>query len=72
MPGVLSAFTLLNPLIQGVLIDLGFVAPTEPQELAIPRILSGEHLLLIAPTGSGKTESAVLPLFHRVLDKSSD
>ena len=28
---------------------------TEPQKMAIPSIMDGEHLLLCSPTGSGKT-----------------
>jgi len=37
-----------------------FAAPTEPQARAWPAIKKGEHTLIAAPTGSGKTLSAFL------------
>ena len=62
-----SVFSLLHPQIQQLLNDKQILEPTEPQEQAIPEILKGNHVLLIAPTGHGKTESALLPVFHHLL-----
>ncbi len=45
----------------------GISAPTEIQRRALPAILHGtEDLLLVAPTGTGKTEAALLPLLSRL------
>ncbi len=44
-----------------------FGAPTRAQELAWPAIHSGGHLLLVAPTGSGKTLSAFLSAIDHVM-----
>lgn len=62
-----SIFFNLNPKIQSLLISKNIKKPTEPQIIAIPHILNGENVLLIAPTGLGKTEGALLPIFHNFL-----
>ncbi len=62
-----SVFFNLNPKIQNLLISKNIKKPTEPQIKAIPPILKGENVLLIAPTGLGKTEGALLPIFHNFL-----
>ena len=45
---------------------------TEPQKVAIPRILNGEHLLLCSPTGSGKTLTAFLTIIDDLVRRSLD
>ncbi|MBN2477789.1 DEAD/DEAH box helicase, partial [Candidatus Micrarchaeota archaeon] len=36
---------------------------------AIPRILNGENVLVVAPTGYGKTEAALLPVLEKIYKK---
>ncbi len=60
-------FKLLAKPVQNVLEELELLEPTEPQLKAIPFILKGENILLIAPTGSGKTEAVLLPIFSKLL-----
>ena len=61
-------FALLNTKIREYLRATGIYEPTPVQEKAIPKILEGKNALIIAPTGLGKTESALLPVFHRFLE----
>ena len=66
-----SVFDLLSPQIRNILLSKKIEKPTEPQSKSILPILRGENVLLIAPTGLGKTESALLPIFHNFLKKQS-
>ena len=45
---------------------------TDPQKVAIPQILDGEHLLLCSPTGSGKTLTAFLSIIDDLVRKSME
>ena len=65
---MVSVFSKLDPKIQNILFSKNISEPTEPQTIAIPPILEGKNVLLIAPTGLGKTESALLPIFHNFLE----
>jgi len=61
-----KVFSLLAKPIRDALKELGFTKPTLPQVMAIPTVLEGENLLLIAPTGTGKTEAVLLPIFSKL------
>jgi len=63
-----SVFSKLNPKIQSLLESKKILKPTEPQIKSIPSILDNKNVLLIAPTGLGKTESALLPIFENFLN----
>ena len=71
-PATPSSFALLDPEVQALLAREGWTKPTAAQEAAIPPILAGKHTLLLAPTGMGKTESAILPLFTLLLRARRD
>ncbi len=62
-----EAFALLSPPLKGLLQETGILSPTPPQIEAIPLIAQGDNVLIIAPTGSGKTEAALLPLIDKMM-----
>ncbi|MGQ9720451.1 MAG: DEAD/DEAH box helicase [Candidatus Jordarchaeum sp.] len=66
-----SVLDLLSSEVKNVIKNRGYLKATPPQIQAIPRILKGENVLLIAPTGSGKTEAVFFPIFHKLLELQS-
>jgi ATP-dependent Lhr-like helicase len=64
-----TVFDALHPDLRALLSEFGFDAPTEPQRSAIPVIMEGRHILLVAPTGIGKTEAAMLPIMSWILQE---
>ncbi|REA05073.1 helicase [Haloferax sp. Atlit-6N] len=64
----MDAFATLSSPVRNALSERGFTTPTEPQRRAIPPLSDGKHSLIIAPTGTGKTETAMLPVFSAIAD----
>ncbi|KAB1188606.1 MULTISPECIES: DEAD/DEAH box helicase [Haloferax] len=62
----MDAFTTLSSPVRAALSERGFTTPTEPQRRAIPPLADGKNGLIIAPTGTGKTETAMLPVFSAI------
>ncbi len=62
----MDAFATLHADVRAALSERGFTTPTAPQRKAIPALSGGDHGLVIAPTGSGKTETAMLPVLSAV------
>jgi len=58
---------LLDPGVRACIKKRGFTRLSPAQEQAIPIVLAKKNLVLIAPTGTGKTESAMFPVFDALL-----
>jgi ATP-dependent Lhr-like helicase len=67
-----DVFGALHSEVRAALSERGFETPTEPQRRAIPPIAAGEHALVVAPTGTGKTETAMLPILDAVVGRRED
>ncbi|MEM4971342.1 MAG: DEAD/DEAH box helicase, partial [Sulfolobales archaeon] len=68
-----DVFSLLHPRLRRAIQRLGYIRPTRIQRLAIPRLLSiDRNALIIAPTGSGKTEAALFPILSRILSDGGE
>ncbi|GGN16413.1 DEAD/DEAH box helicase [Halarchaeum nitratireducens] len=70
--GVVDAFTRLGPAVRDALSERGFATPTEPQRRAIPPLVAGHDALVVAPTGTGKTETAMLPVLDAIVERKAD
>ncbi len=64
----MKAFDLLHPALQHHIVNSLNWRNLKPlQEQSIKAILSGKHMVMLAPTAGGKTEAALFPLFSRML-----
>ncbi len=66
-----SVFDLLAKPVRKALAKMGFSEPTLPQTLVFPTILEGNNVLLVAPTGTGKTEAVLLPVFSKLVGEKN-
>ena len=64
---LMTTIELLDPKVRNASGKRGFSDLSEAQQQAIPLALSGKHIVLIAPTGTGKTESGMFPVFNALL-----
>jgi ATP-dependent RNA helicase RhlE len=64
-----DALGLAEEIVRAV-VERGYTTPTPIQSQAIPVVLAGGDLLAGAQTGTGKTAGFVLPILHRLGDKT--
>ncbi|WP_457591446.1 DEAD/DEAH box helicase [Geoglobus sp.] len=58
----------MNPLLESALKEVGIEELNELQRRAYEEIKSGRNCLIVAPTGSGKTEAAIIPVIERLIE----
>jgi len=56
---------------QKLIKEKGFLEPTLAQKISAKHIIGNRNVLLIAPTGLGKTESALLPIIDKIHQEKS-
>ena len=61
----------MHPLLKRA-IEEKFEGLNELQIRAFEEVSAGKSVLIVAPTGSGKTEAAVLPVFNAILEEKLD
>ncbi len=67
----ISVFNLLATPVREAIADFGFTEPTLPQAKTFPHVLADENVLLIAPTGTGKTEAVLLPILSKLVEQKN-
>ena len=66
----MTTIDLLDARVRECIRKRGFASLSDAQEQAIPLVLDRKNIVLIAPTGTGKTESAMFPIFNTLLSIS--
>jgi ATP-dependent Lhr-like helicase len=66
-----SVFQLFSPPMVEALKERGFTWPTDPQMRLVPLVQQGKNALLMAPTGTGKTEAVFLPILDKLVREGS-
>ena len=61
--------TIAEPLMRALLDSVGLKQLNSLQVESLARLETGHNLLIVAPTGSGKTEAALLPLCASLMDE---
>lgn len=59
----------LHPLLQRNLVAMGFDTPSPIQDQSIPVGLTGQNVVGLADTGTGKTAAFALPVLHSLMTK---
>ncbi len=67
-----SPLSMLNARIVELIRKRGWESLTEAQEKAIEPILRGDNVVIVAPTGYGKTEAALLPILSRMVEEQPE
>ena len=62
----------LYPMLYQYLDEAGITKPTEVQRKSIPELLTKKNLSVLAQTGTGKTLSYALPIFHTLKSNDDD
>ncbi|KXA93469.1 hypothetical protein AKJ64_00515 [candidate division MSBL1 archaeon SCGC-AAA259E17] len=68
----MDEFGKLRDQVKNALSEFGYKKPTPIQSQAMPKILEGKNSLLMASTGTGKTEAALFPVFSQYLEENKE